>query len=250
MKKYLTFISAILLFSIIFINIDNAGAAGKKIQTKIKTGVYVPKDLIIVNTLPSLPVPASGENYTLLQSIGKVTNIVIAEFLTGKNVTTLITDKNGDGKVDLVAYYYHNTKKFRKQPKPGKKFPPERFKKLKMDILNGIQKEVYPNTEGIPFIKSLIKNVNPYAKLFKVRRGYKLIVYDADHQTRDRLNFLFSNNGVHGFDLAFEVKYYNVRETLVKPVIVFSVYCKGSFDPVITEVTNDLVSFTSDYYIK
>jgi hypothetical protein len=246
MKKAILFLSVLFsIFALVFSQ-QHIFAKGKNLQTKVKKGIYIPRDQIKISTLSSLPIPASGEDYYLIQSIGKVTTVIIGEFKTGKNRITMIQDKNADGKVDLMAYYYHASNKFRKQPKPEKIYPSEKFKKLKIDVMNGVK----GNSEGVPFLKSVVKDVTPYTKIFRVRHGYKLVVFDADNTKRDRISFLYSNNGVHGFDLAFQVKYYNVRETLVKPVIEYAVYCRNSYDPAVAEVAKDIIAFTSEYYIK
>ncbi len=249
MKKLLFSILGLILIVGLYNNYESVAQSNQP-KSKIKKGRYLPPELLIAEKINTLPFPYSSENYIFLQSIGKVTNVIIGEFLSGKNKITFITDKDADGKVDLIMYYYFDTHKFRKQPKPESIYPPDKFKKLKMDIINGIQGDLNSNAEGVPFIKSQVKNESINTKIYRKRHGYKVFVNDADNKSRNRLNFFYSNNGIHGFDLVFQVKYINVRGTMLKPAIMFSVYCKNSFDPVVKDAAKDLITFTSQYYAQ
>ena len=95
MKKIIVFTAFVVIsFSL------SAVLKNRADQSQTKSGKYVPSDLVTKSKLKDMPVPHALEDYALLQSIGKVTNIIIGDFKSGENKITLITDKNADGEVD------------------------------------------------------------------------------------------------------------------------------------------------------
>lgn len=239
----------VLAFSLLGVFLQmSATTRAKAIQTKIKSGVYIPQDLISKRRMMNLPIPESNENYAFLQSFLETTNIIIGNFAEGEKVITWIQDANADGKVEQVIYYYPELGKFKEAPNPQELYSEEKFKDLKIAILNGKQGEINPNREGIPPLKNLIEKNSDKIEVQKNKNGYVVRIPDVDDVTRTRITFMYSNNRVKGYDLVFEVEYHNVRETLVAPVIKHCVYCKNSVDPVIKEYAQDLLDHTAKYY--
>jgi hypothetical protein len=247
MKNFISFIFLILMF-LVSISVITGTSRSKNVQTKIKSGNYIEDELMTNRRLQNLPIPISNENYAFIQSIGNVTNVVIANFAEGQHIITWIQDENADATVDQVVYYYPETNKFRVEPNPEEVYSAENFKKVKTDILNGVQGEIYPNREGIPPLKKLLENTSDKIEVQKTKNGYRVRIPDADIKSTTRITFLYSNNRAEGYDFVVDVEYHNVRETLIAPIIRRSIYCKNSNDPLIKEVTQDLLDFTAKYY--
>jgi len=115
------------------------------IMSTVKEGSYNEKDPITASKLMYLPIPSTKEDYAMLQSEGKRTSIVIGRFKMGEKEILLISDENGDGKVDLAASYFPDTKKTVRNPNPSALYSDEQFKQMKIDIISGVRKELFPN---------------------------------------------------------------------------------------------------------
>ncbi len=237
MKKLLQ-ISVIVILSLLFIVSAWSRGTRSPVQSNVKQGQYIPKIPVKISDLRNLPVPATNENYALLQAIDRETNIVIGNFNSGAREIVLIKDKNSDGKVDTVVRYFVDRKIYRYSPNPGKDYPGEKFKKLKEEILNGTQGELSPNKEGIPYIKVLEQDAD---RIRRWKNGYRVFMLDPDDERFPRISFFFSTSN-RGADLVFEVKYRNQGVARVSPVINFGVYCNGSRDKYIISVTGKLIA--------
>ena len=69
---------------------------------------------------------------------------------------------------------------------------------------------------------------------------------DPDNRFLERIRYSFSDNGVHGVDLVFHVKYRNVGSSKVSPIINFSVYCKATKDKFVSDIVKDLWKLASE----
>lgn len=237
-KPILVFFSGLMFF--LFVIDAFAVYRPKRTLTKIKSGSYDPTILITRGKLRSLPVPRSNENYAFYQSIGKVTNIVLGKFQQVDQEIILITDNDSDGKVDRVFVYDVLSKKNKNIKKV---YSDEEFLQLKKDIFNGTNASIGVNKEGVEFIKKLITSNSDLVKIARAKLGYRIQIFDPDDPKSYRTKFLFSK-GVYGADLAFEVAYYNVRETHVKPIIEKCVYASSSRDAYAQSVVKELIEYT------
>lgn len=241
MKRFILSISVSVLFiAIVAITALHAKTSQIPLQESIASGVYLETAIIKIGDLRNMPVPASNEDYALLQSIGKVTSVVIGNFGKGCRKITLIQDKDSDGTVDRVSEWYVDRKEYVHSSKPSETYSSEKFKQLKQDILQGKRETVKPNWEGLPRVKEEIQSPD------NVRReglGYRAVIKDAD-TSQERVIFTYADRDNQGVDLVFEVKYYNKGVARVSPPINYSVYCKGSRDSVIKEAVVELEEAT------
>lgn len=210
------------------------------IVKSVKKGSYTPDKALSLKDLRYLPIPESNENYAFLQSIDATTSVVIGNFASGDRIITLIQDKNSDGTVDLVVYWYVDSEKFRYDANPAKAYSQESFKTLKDDILNGVSRTVSPNKEGLKIIEQLYQGPG---NIKRWRNGFNVTSYDPDDINKVRLNYFFSLSA-DGADLVFEVIYIPRNNIRVSPVINKGVYCKNSKDPYINEVIKKLIEDT------
>jgi hypothetical protein len=223
----------------------------KPLQKQVTKGTYIPHDLVTATKLRDMPIPDSGQDYAIYQSIGQVSNIILGEFKKGENRLTLISDINSDGKIDLLTYYYLDTSKYRNMPNPSQVIDDKKFQKMKEDIVNGVISDIAPNPEGVPYIKKVVKaRAESMVKIQKHDMGYIIHVADQDDPNQNKMSFSFSENGINGVDMAFDVYYYNVRETMVMPVIRYSVYVSKSTDKYAKEVVVDLSKFMKENYLE
>jgi len=220
----------------------SAGGRGP-IQANVERGVYIAKIPLKISDLKKLPVPKTNEDYAFIQSIDVETNVVIGKFKAGQREITLIQDRNSDGKVDLVVRYFVDRDSFKYSARPRNEFTEEKFKKLKEDILNGKQDEVNPNKEAIEYIKVLQQNSD---RVRRWKNGFRVFLVDADDETSEQMNFFFSISS-SGADLVFELNYRNQGVTRMSPIINQSVYCKDSKDPLILEVTKQLIKEAANF---
>jgi hypothetical protein len=210
-------------------------------------GSYGETDKLSVNKISKLPVPNSREDYAFIQSIGNETCVVLGLFKGNDRRIIMITDSNNDGKADGVATYYADTRRTVVSKTPAKDYSEDQLKKMKQDIINGVQGEVFPNPEGSAYLKKVINGKPGSYKRARFKNGYKIFVDDPDILDLHRVIFYYSNNTRSGgaADLAFEVVYNQVGPQMVSPVIKFSVYCKDSTDPVVQETVKELLDYTS-----
>lgn len=238
MKKSVFFVS-LLFFLISIFSVSFATYRPKATLTKIKSGSYDPKILTTGGNMRSLPIPHSNENYAFYQSIGEVTNIVLGKFQVAEQEIVLITDRNSDGKVDKV-YVYDVLK--RKKKNINRTYTKKQFKEMKDGIFSGKARYLGVNEEGVDFIKTLIKSNSDLVKMARSELGYRVQIFDPDNSKSFRAKFFFSK-GIYGADMAFEINYYNVGETHVKPIIPMCVFAQDSKDAYAQEKVKELKTY-------
>jgi len=221
-----------------------ADASKKPLQSNVAKGVYIQNDLITKENIKSLPIPLTLENYAIYQSIGKVSNVISGEFRTGAKKITLISDKDGDGKVDLLCMWMLEGDTINIDPKPGDIVSPEKFAQMKTDIINGKRGTLTPNEEGVPYLKVLMKTPS---NIVRVRNGYRVSMRDPDAMNMERVSYFYSDNGVHGVDMAFQVKYQHIGRVRMQPLVPIWVYCKDSYDPFAVETVKKLISESREH---
>ena len=230
------FAICIILLDVFVVAAHNAG----EVVTSIRKGAYIPDMLLSIKDMRNLPVPLSNENYAFIQSIDDVCNIVIGNFIAGEREIILIQDKNSDGKVDLVVHWFIDIERYKFEPNPDKEYNQESFKKLKEDIINGVRGRVFPNEQGLEYIRVLSQSSG---NIKKWRNGFAVAKYDPDIPRQEMLSYFFSIDA-DGADLVFRVAYIPKNNIKVSPVINSFVYCKNSKDPFIKDVTQELIDET------
>ncbi len=215
----------------------------RPIQSNIARGQYIPKIPVKITDLRNLPVPSTNEDYAFIQSIDKLTNIVLGKFMSGRREIVLIQDKNADGKVDLVVQYFVDKKRYRYSSRPSAHYSKEKFRQLKDDIINGKRNGIAPNKEGRAYIKVLEQDAD---RIRRWKNGYRVFMLDPDDDRSARVTFFFSTSN-DGADLVFEVKYRHQGVARISPIINFGVYCKNSKDPYLKKITADLIKEAKKY---
>jgi len=215
------------------------------VQPSIKSGKYIFRERIVLKNLRTLPIPYSNKNYAFLQSLDKECNIVVGSFTKGFRKITLFKDKNVDGKVDQVVHWFVDRKKYKIEPRPGEFCSPEKFKKMKEEIITGKTGSLFPNPEGTEYLMSLLEK--GLVKIAKMRNGYLVVMPDQDNMASERIKYSFSDNANRGVDLVFEVRYWNRGSVLESPIIRYSVYCKNSKDGFISGKVKELIKITADH---
>lgn len=218
--------------------------------SQIVEGRYNESDVITAGVLRTLPVPKSNQNYAIYQSIGKVTNIVLGQFKAGENQIVLLSDIDSDGKVDKGFIYSTYDKKTIKINGLSKVYTEEKFKKMKLEILNGESSDMNPNPDGANYLKKLIQNKSPLIRKVKFKNGYKVYINDPDDESKHRAMYYYSNNqrSTGGVDLAFQVLYHNVGSQMISPIISYNVYCNDSDDAVAAEYVDELSKMTKTMF--
>ena len=227
----------------------HAVVLGKKktnIPERIVKGAYVPQIAVTARDVRNLPVPSMQEDYAILQAVDNYCNVIIGRFSAGNRGIELIQDWNADGKVDIVVHWDPENDMFRYEPKPGNIYTPEKFKKLKITILEGDTKKLKPNKEGTPYILSLIKEPT---NISRWHNGYRVKYTDPDKSSFEMYIFSYSHDA-HGADLVYQVEYRYIGKNVHRPLINYSVYCNDSKDPFINEFTRDLIKKTSKEYSR
>ena len=237
---YLFIIATLLLYQ----DSIYSSTKGKKITSSIARGVYVCENLVTVHIIKTLPVPRTNKDYMFYQSIGKTSNIIIGSFKVGERKITVITDTNADGKVDLAAQWFVDLNDVRIEGKPEIFCKPEEFLKMKEDVARGESDKFFPNAEGTPYLKVLIKTAS---NIVRKKNGFLVVAMDVDEPSKNRVSYFFSNKGVYGTDIVFTVYYYNVRTSRVSPIINTSIYCRKSFDPFAIKLSKELIKETNKY---
>jgi hypothetical protein len=220
------------------------------VMSSVKEGKYNESDRLTVGKLRYLPVPNTKEDYVILQSIGKVTSLVIGHFKDSAREIIILTDKDSDGKVDSGKVYDFDENKITNIPNVATEYPPDKFRKMKLDVMNGVRGSVFPNPEGAIYLKKMLEDKTGMVKKSRHNNGFRIYVNDPDEPSRFRAVFYYSDNrkGSGGVDLAFELMYNNIGNQMVSPVISYNVYCRGSFDEVVTEMVEDLSKFTVSHF--
>jgi hypothetical protein len=244
-------ISIVILLAVVMacgVFVDAGAQSGRKpLQHNIASGKYIHNDLVTMANIKQLPIPATNDDYAIYQSIGKVSNVIIGKFKVGARQVVLITDSNVDGKVDFACVWNVDSGVIDITPKPETIYSEVQFRQMKDDIVNGKSGLVSPNPEGVAYLRVLLEKPS---NIIKMRNGFRVSWYDPDVRGLERVNYFFSDNGVHGSDMAFEVKYNNVGQVRVSPIITIWVYCKDSYDPFVIETVKKLNAEAAEKYFK
>lgn len=253
-KKINILLSIIMTITFARLNLESS-SRGKPIISGIKSGSYLVGNIITIKELRGLPIPKTKTDYAFYQAINNVSNVVIGKFSAGDRVITLITDTGTydekqrktddkpDGKVDLVVHWYVDLKKIAKEPNPDKYCSVEKFAKMKEEILSGESDTIYPNKEGLTYLRELLKKPS---NIQRVQYGYRVSMADTDEPTKERVIYFYSHSDVDGASMAFEVKYNYVGLARLSPIINYTVYCKRSRDPFAIEQVKKLVKETKE----
>ena len=213
------------------------------VQRNIAKGQYIPAVDVTIKDMRNMPIPSSNENYAFIQSLDAVTNIVIGNFASGEREIILIKDKNSDGEVDLVAHWFVDRETFKFDASPTTTYNSVQFRKMKEDIINGVRGEVFPNQEGLEYIRVLYQNSD---NIKKWRNGFLVTKYDPDNVVREMNRYSYSLSA-DGADMVFEIIYTYKGANRVSPIINQCVYCKNSKDKVVIEIINKLLDETKKF---
>ncbi len=237
MKSKFTSLFLILFLSIVIIP-DNSYSA--KMKNAIKSGSYIPGDIVSIESLRFLPVPSTSNNYNIFQSIGNISNIIIGRFDAVPQRITLIQDTNADGKVDVAAHWLITDKKIQKEKDPGKFCSAEKFREYKESILKG--NSSFEKIDTLNLFDYLLKDKT---NIRRQKNGFRVVLADIDSRKRERIIYYFANNGINGYDLVLEVKYFKRNRSRINPLISHYAYCRGSRDSYVKEFVDRLLTKTN-----
>ncbi len=225
------------LFLILICMADNSYSAQGK--SDIKSGAYIPGDIVSIESLRFLPVPRTNSNYSIFQSIGNTSNIILGRFDSVPQRITLIQDNNADGKVDVVAHWIVADKKIEKEKYPEKICSTEKFREYKESIMGGDSS--IEKFDSLKLFNYLIKDKT---NIHRQKNGFRVVLSDIESKKRERIIYYYSDNGINGSDLVLEVKYFRIKRSRINPLITYYVYCKGSSDTFVKDFVNKLLSKT------
>lgn len=189
--------------------------------------------------LEFMPVTADFRNYFVLQSFEDHTNILIGDFVGAEKKIILISDNDNDNKVDDIREYYPDTKKKKNPLKPNSDLYSD-FLTMKKEIISGkIYKENYSyRMRSLPI---LLEKMKLGSDIYKHDRGYTVKLYDPDNSNTIMAEFFFQRKD-GAYDLIFKTNYYKLYHTVVRPPLVYSVYCIQSNDPIVKETVEKLIA--------
>jgi hypothetical protein len=227
------------------------------IQSLIASGNYVPGNVITLTNLKFLPIPAGTDDYTLYQSIKKVSSVVIGKFKTGEREILLIQDDNADGKVNLVAHWFLDLNRVDREGDPEAFCSADNFKKIKDAIINGKSETIsmggknYPITPNKEGISDIEKQLTVPSNISKYKQGLRIKKLDPDELTKEMRVFSFSFNSENNTaDMAFDTRYFYSGRQRVSPIINQGVYCLQSEDPFVIETVKKLREMSGKYLPK
>ncbi|MCP4130253.1 MAG: hypothetical protein GY754_04660 [bacterium] len=242
MIKRIVYVSLIGIVAVLFVKLDlwstSATKKGMPIQSRIASGVYVHTNILRISDIRNLPIPKTNVDYAFIQSLDTICNVVVGKFTTGHKEIIIYKDKNVDGKVDIIAHWYVDRKKFKFEPDPNKFCPPEEFKKMKEQILQGTTGKLNPNEEGIQYLNVLFQDSGNIRRWYN---GYLVTGLDPDDESSQRVVYFFSDNQVRGVDISFIVKYVNRGLVRESPIIKYAVYCKDTKDKYLIDTVKKLM---------
>lgn len=187
------------------------------------------------------PVPDDNMNYIFLQSIGGDTAILIGDFSGLEKKIILVLDQNNDNTIDSVFEYLPLSRSMRKMTFSESKFFTNDIVKLKKDIIEGsVYKGNYTdNMKSLNILENIVNNPDS-SSLFTEVYGFNVKSFEIDERQRHSALFSYGKNA-EGYYLQFKTEYYRKGfNTTQKPVFKYSVYCKGSNDPVVKETVENL----------
>jgi hypothetical protein len=201
--------------------------------------------------LKLLPVPEDYKNYFILQSFEKITIVVIGDFGGQEKVICQIIDRGSDGSVDEINEYYPDTDTYGRPDKPTTRLF-SGYPEIKKEIIEGKvfrdpkqnNKDVYTHEmASLPILKDKIKEGR-----YVTRRGAngRYVRYiDPDIKSSTMADFFFGkDNG--SYSLQFRTLYYKNGTIRIEPVLQYSVFCRGSHDPVVVEYVESLLKYTKE----
>jgi hypothetical protein len=211
-----------------------------KIKNVIKSGTYIPGDIVSIESLRLLPVPSTNSNYSIFQSIGNISNIILGEFDSVPQKITLIQDNNADGKVDVVAHWLVADKIIKKENAPEKFCSAEKFKEYKESIIRG--NSSIEKVDTLNLFNHLLKDKT---NIHRQNNGFRVVLKDIENRERERILYYYSDNGLNGYDLVLEIKYFKINRSNVNPLISHYVYCKRSRDNFVKNFVESLLMKTN-----
>lgn len=191
--------------------------------------------------LVHFPVPSDNSNYFFLQVIENQTAVVIGDFSGVQKMIVLIIDKNNDNVVDMVYEYYPLTKDMRKRTDSDSKFFTTDLAKLKKDIIAGT---VYRNN-FIDDMKSLdslnnILKAGDSKSISSDIYGFSVRLFELEDRNNYSAMFVYGKNS-RGYYLQFRTNFARKSSnTVQKPILNYSVFCKDTNDSVIKETVDEL----------
>jgi len=191
--------------------------------------------------LAYFPVPKDNINYVFMQSIDNDTSIVIGDFSGLEKKIILIVDKDNNNTIDSVVEYYPLTRDLKVRKESKSKFFTNDIAKLKKDIIEGV---VYKGnyTDDMKSLKTLesILNNSDTNSLNADTYGFNIRYYESDERNKNLALFSYGKAS-GGYYLQFKTEYYRKDyKTVRRPVLKYSVYCKDTQDPVVTDVVESL----------
>ena len=196
---------------------------------------------LTMDRMKLLPVPSDNINYFFMQSIENETDIIIGDFSGLEKKIIMIVDDKSDNTIDTVFEYYPQTKVLKKGNSSQSKFFITDMAKLKKDIIEG---SVYKgnftdNMKSLRILENVLTDQNTnnlYADVY----GFNVKLFESDERHKNSALFSYGKNEV-GYYLQFKTEYYRKTfNTVQKPVLKYSVYCRNSNDPVVKETVENL----------
>jgi len=187
------------------------------------------------------PVPKDNINYIFMQSIENDTSIVIGDFSGVEKKIILIVDNNNDNTIDSVFEYFPLTKDLKVKKDSKSKFFTKDIAKLKRDIIEGsVYKGNYTdNMKSLKALENILNNSDTNSLNADVY-GFNIRYYESDERNKNAALFSYGKSA-GGYYLQFKTEYYRKDyKTVQEPVLKYSVYCKDTRDPVVSDVVEYL----------
>ncbi len=199
------------------------------------------KKVFTPESIKLFPVPDDNRNYFFLQSLGGNTSIVIGDFSKLEKRIILIEDKDSDNTIDAVYEYYPETKILKKSKSSESSLFSKDIVSLKKDIITGaaFEKNYCDDMKSLNILESILKD-GDYQTVHKDVYGYKVEFHEIDETNKFASVFSYGKNA-QGYYMLFRTDYYRKNfRTKIRPLLRYSVYCKGSKDPVVKETVENL----------
>ncbi|HOK02830.1 MAG TPA: hypothetical protein PKX79_08140 [Spirochaetota bacterium] len=197
---------------------------------------------IDADRLKLFPVPVDNRNYFFLQSINNKTQIVIGDFSEGsEKKIVLITLGNDYNTIKSVTEYYPQSKDLRVLKESTSRFFTKDIAKLKKDIITGaiFEKNNTDKMRSLDALEDIFKK-NQSRNIFPDTYGFTVKLSEVDERTIPMALFTFGKSET-GYYLQFKTEYYRINARFTaKPVLQYSVYCKNTGDPIVSEIVEDL----------
>lgn len=199
-------------------------------------------DEITRERLRLYPVTEDFRSYFFLQSIGDSTSIVLSDFTGSEPVITLVQDNQSDNVIDQVVDYFTQSKAFRVplgNKSKNQHFNPD-IQKMKQDIIEG---KIFRNNysykmKGLDFLYFSLKH-SEGSNVVKSEDGYTVTYLDPDTKA-PMAQFYFAKK-LGRYDLVFKTNFYTLFNARITPPLEYSVYCRGSKDPVVAATVEELL---------